>query len=288
MNVSRAVLRTSKLKTFKTIRDVSNHNNRSSKSKNVKVNLPKHLKDAVIIGTKTPFNDVQRYLHSKDISKFRKNGVIAIEIVLSSSPEYFFEQNGEGTRIINQHKLKNWHEASVGWLKETFGENCVNAISHYHSESTPHIHAIVVPIVRRTNKAGVTLNKLNAAGLIGSPSLLSSLQTSYAKALSHLNIQRGIKGSTATHTDLKYFHETVNMMKDFIEKNLPKRFTQARPNGLFMIEAFKFLRQKLQSQESEIEQLEEDNQELARISNHLLNSTRFSNENVIRRRAPSR
>jgi septum formation inhibitor MinC len=84
---------------------------------------------------------------------------------------------------------------------------CVRAELHL-DESTPHIHAYVVPINDKTK----LLSYKEMFG--GNPKVgaikLSKLQDSYAQALAHLGIERGVKGSKATHTKVKEYYAAVN------------------------------------------------------------------------------
>ena len=70
-------------------------------------------------------------------------------------------------------------------------------------EATPHIHAYLVPLDER--------GKLNCRALFGGTrKRLSELQDSFAAAVAPLGIERGIKGSTAKHTEVKEYYARVN------------------------------------------------------------------------------
>ncbi len=72
--------------------------------------------------------------------KIGKNQVRAIRILLTGSPE-------EMQRIQADGKLNEWCDDNLHWLVETYGkENIVSPVLHL-DESTPHIHATLVPIV---------------------------------------------------------------------------------------------------------------------------------------------
>lgn len=52
-------------------------------------------------------------------------------------------------RILAGVKLDDWCQKSVYWLRSSFGEdNVVSSVLHM-DEKTPHIHATVVPIVKK-------------------------------------------------------------------------------------------------------------------------------------------
>lgn len=72
--------------------------------------------------------------------KIGKKQVRAIRVLLTGSPQdmKLIEQNG---------RLNKWCDDNLEWLRETFGkENIVSAVLHM-DETTPHIHATLVPIV---------------------------------------------------------------------------------------------------------------------------------------------
>ena len=107
--------------------------------------------------------------------KIRKNAVHAVEVVLTFSPG-----------AISDEQIPAWVWANMRWLEKTFGDpkNIIDARLHL-DETTPHIHAFVLPIDER--------GKLNARAFLGGTNnRMSELQTSYAKAMQSFNLERGI------------------------------------------------------------------------------------------------
>jgi hypothetical protein len=76
-------------------------------------------------------------------------------------------------------------------------------------ETTPHIHAMIIPVVD---------GKLNAKKLIGGPAGLRKHQESYAKAMVPLGLEARTKYSVAKHEDIKKFYTAIN---DAIVEKLP-------------------------------------------------------------------
>lgn len=70
-----------------------------------------------------------------------KNQVQVIRFMLSGSPE-------DMERIQKEGKLDEWCRDNIEWLKNTYGVENVVAATLHMDETTPHIHASVVPIVR--------------------------------------------------------------------------------------------------------------------------------------------
>ena len=143
--------------------------------------------------------------------KVGKNQVHAIRIMLSASPEAM-------ERIEQEGRLDDCCEQSVEWMQETFGtENLVSAVLHL-DEKTPHIHAMVVPIVtvtRRKKKSEENVKKhyrkkADGARLcaddIMTQAKLKNYQTSYANAMHSFGLERGIDGSEARHISTREYY----------------------------------------------------------------------------------
>lgn len=167
------------------------------------------------------------------ISKGKQNeSTVAIEIVLSASPEYF-RNNPHEWGAYDAQKTQAWLNANLNFLKQKYGENLVRVDVHL-DESTPHLHAIVVPLEnkevskRRTKKeikAGTPAKKikksvLNAAKMFNKQSLID-LQSEAAKAVEHLGIERGTRGSVASHTTIKEYYKNLSQSAVRLQ-NAPK------------------------------------------------------------------
>ncbi|KAA6325470.1 Plasmid recombination enzyme [termite gut metagenome] len=148
--------------------------------------------------------------------KIGKNQVRAIGVMLSGSPD-------DMKRIEEAGSLNDWCVDSVDWLKQTFGaDNVVSAVLH-RDETTPHIHATVVPIVtgeRRKareekpieGKKKYRKKNPNAARLCADDVMardkLKRYQDSYAQRMQAYGLQRGIEGSQARHINTgQYYRE---------------------------------------------------------------------------------
>lgn len=130
----------------------------------------------------------------------RKDAVRGIELMMTYS----------GKNVPEDFDRERWKKDNIEWLQEYFGkENVVSAILHL-DETTPHIHAVVIPMVN---------DRLNARNYLGGRQKLRELQNDYAQKMEHLGLSRGIKGSPAKHTDIRDFYTALNQAK---EKELPK------------------------------------------------------------------
>jgi hypothetical protein len=135
----------------------------------------------------------------------RKNAVECVEMVLTASPEYFRPDAPSRAGYYQQPQLDNFKQAVHKWLDEKYGDRIVRAELHL-DESTPHIHAYLVPLDEK--------GKLNCRALFGGREKLSKFQDSYALAMAPLGLERGIKGSRATHTEVKEYYAAVTQPPD--------------------------------------------------------------------------
>ncbi len=135
----------------------------------------------------------------------RKNAVLCVEMVLTASPEYFRPSDPGRAGHYEPQRLESFQQAVHQWLLKKYGDRIVRAELHL-DEATPHIHAYLVPLDEK--------GKLNCRGLFGGREKLSKFQDSYAEAMAPLGLERGIKGSRATHTSVKEYYAAVTQPPD--------------------------------------------------------------------------
>lgn len=136
----------------------------------------------------------------------RKNAVLAVEFLLTASPEYFRPDDPARAGHYEQQQLEDFQHTACEWLLNRYGDRIVRAELHL-DESTPHIHAYMVPLDDK--------GKLNCRALLGgSRYRLSELQDDFAAAMAPLGLERGIKGSRAKHTEVRKYYAAVNASPD--------------------------------------------------------------------------
>ncbi|RYU69630.1 MobV family relaxase [Aliivibrio finisterrensis] len=158
----------------------------------------------------------------KIIEKGQNQTVIAVELVLSTSPEFFDD---------HPENFEKWVDLNVQHIKEKYKDNLLDIVLHL-DEKTPHFHINVMPLEhiernrRRTKKqiannesAGTySIYNFNAKKLF-SVNELRKNQTEFAKVVEPLGIERGIKHSKAKHTTIKEYHTKI---KNFLFNNTSK------------------------------------------------------------------
>jgi Plasmid recombination enzyme len=140
--------------------------------------------------------------------KIRSDAVLAVEMLLSASAEYFRPHAPYQGGVYDKQRLDNFVEAVVKWLHDSWSDRIVNAELHL-DEITPHIHAYLVPLDER--------GKLNCKALFGTRVKMYELQDSFAAAVAHLGILRGIKGSVATHKKIRKYYAAVNQDSQILD-----------------------------------------------------------------------
>jgi hypothetical protein len=136
----------------------------------------------------------------------RKNAVLAVEFLLTASPEYFRPDDPSRAGYYEQQRLESFQHQASEWLLNRYGSRIVRAELHL-DESTPHIHAYMVPLDEK--------GKLNCRALLGgSRYRLSELQDDFAAAMAPLGLERGIKGSRASHTEVRKYYAAINQQPD--------------------------------------------------------------------------
>jgi len=197
MSAPRVVFRIAKLKTFGNIGGAGAHNLRTRPTPNA----DPRKKNIVLVGPKTGEGVVDAVKQKLDGMTVRKNAVLAVEVVISASPEYFRPGDPDKAGHWEADKLSEWRKATESWISRRF-PHAASVVLHL-DEATPHYQVIDVPINDDTGR-------LDARSKYGGRAALAGWQTEAAKPVAHLGIERGIEGSQAKHTTLKEFYGHVN------------------------------------------------------------------------------
>lgn len=157
---------------------------------------------------------------AKVISSGKNTSNVAVEIILSASPEYFRDNPNE-VGVYDEKKMEAWVKCNKDFLEQKYGDNLICLDLHL-DEATPHLHAVVTPLLkkeksyRRTKeeiKKNIPPRKYEVFSLdsktMFNRGALIQLQTDAALAVKTLGISRGIRGSKAKHTTLKEFYSTI-------------------------------------------------------------------------------
>lgn len=192
-----------------------------------------HLNQRLVEYPEGVDNRTQTIQHRLDTAgltrKIANNQVRAICINLSGSAE-------DMERIELAGQLGEWCADSLDWLKNTYGAaNIVSADLHL-DETTPHIHATLVPIVtgerrkakdeqaKNADKKKYKKKSPNAARLCADDVMtrdkLTEYQDTYAEAMAKYGLQRGIEGSEAKHVTTTQWYRDLTIQNESLKENV--------------------------------------------------------------------
>ena len=129
--------------------------------------------------------------------KLRKDAVVAVEYVMTASPEWFSDdpkerENQAGKMAVEARK----------WLSKTYPEGKIIAAQIHMDETTPHLSIFVTP----THKLSDDRLSLSAREWLGDREKLQKQQDSFAAHMKPLGLERGVKGSRANHEKVNRFY----------------------------------------------------------------------------------
>lgn len=142
------ILRMRKLHSVTEVRTAGLHNFRRTPTPNAD---PDAEKPTALVGTGNIERDYHARLKAvgnpKPLRGKRVKGVVAIEIMITASGEFF----DRGDAAERSARIDEWAAAVIASLRDRWGENLVNAGLHL-DETTPHVHAVAVPLVWKADK----------------------------------------------------------------------------------------------------------------------------------------
>jgi hypothetical protein len=215
-------MRVAKLKRH-TLTKAHNHNSRIivAHEKHVDHGLTKDNQSLIETNGKTLNELVNERIEKLNIKSVRKDAVVAMEMVVSATPDYFRPDDPDRKKYYHKDKMEAWRDAVMDSLKAEFGDNLISAELHL-DESTPHIHCCITPIEEKQKKKrqskqqkarGEEPEFYNSHGFnarkMFNPEYLLHLQEHLPKAVNHLGIERGLKGSKAKHRKSNEYREIL-------------------------------------------------------------------------------
>jgi hypothetical protein len=186
----------------------------------------------------------------------RKDAVNGLEIMLTMS-------HG----MVGKVNVDVWAKANVTWLQQTFGIDNVESAMLHMDESTPHIHAFVLPVLD---------GRFCAKQILGNAIKMRQTQDSYAKAMAQFGLERGISGSHAKHESIKHLHGEINTA---IKK--ANETTKIRKSALGKTESIQVYAERVTPVMEEIiiklQALERENKRLKQIQDLTIQKDKYYN-----------
>lgn len=185
------ILRTQKLKSGHAVRRSLKHAFREQDTPNAD---PSRAADNTHIGATNVTQALERF-NERLPDKVRSNAVLAIEYLITGSPE---DMQGK-----SRQEQDAYFDDSLKWLEAKHGKENVVYVGIHRDETTPHLYAYVVPIDER--------GKLNCRTFLGGAKALTQMQTDFAQNVGQQHgLLRGIEGSKARHTSIQQYYARAN------------------------------------------------------------------------------
>lgn len=223
LKVINTVIRMTKIKSFKELRDLAKHNMRLIPVKNS--DNSGYFRQ--LLGNANVVNDVKRLMIAKniDMESLRKDATIATEIVVSLSHDFFIDKELNFKEKFNKENTIKFVKVAMKYLIKKFGDNLISAYAHY-DETSGHIHAVVVPILKNKSSGDSDFLESNyrlSCKDFFNKSALINLQAEYCQEFndSSLNAEYKFeykKNSKASHTTLNQFYKIANITVEKAEE----------------------------------------------------------------------
>ena len=234
-----AIFRSEHIYTLNDLAQIGSHNKREKKAYNsnpdIKLELTKNNIELVPLDSKyvKGFHEItkeyklehdermktEREDRKRTYSQMldRSKNVVADEMIFTASPGFF--------KDLKNKDIKKWADTCMEFVYQDLGykkEQVLHATLHM-DEKTPHIHCVVIPLVKkldkRTNTERYTISKKQ---YIRDNKHLSDLQDKYCQRLNDkgFDLERGIKNSDREHIRIKELKKITNSLnKDLGNKH---------------------------------------------------------------------
>ena len=144
----------------------------------------------------------------------KSKGVVADELVFTATHTFFNDMSKE--------EIKNWADSCMEFVHFGLGyeDNQILHATLHMDEKTPHIHCVVVPLVKkldkRTNTERYTISKKQ---FIRDKEHLSELQDEYCEYLNMCGfaLERGTKHSDREHINIKEFKKLTKSLTNELD-----------------------------------------------------------------------
>lgn len=238
MNLNYAIFRSEPIYTINDLAQIGSHNKREKQAYNsnpdIKVELSKNNVELVLLtekyvkGFKILVKDYEKE-HNERMKTEREDRKRTFNQMLDKSKnvvadELLFTATNEFFKNMTREDILDWANTCMKFVYEDLGytkDQVLHSVIHL-DEKTPHIHCVVIPLVKkldkRTNTERYTIFKKQ---YIRDKIHLSELQDKYHKRLTDkgYDLERGIKDSDRKHIKIKDYKK-INRK---LEQNLNTR-----------------------------------------------------------------
>jgi len=189
------------IKSWGTLRAAQVHNSRERPIPHAEEDVdPVH-----IVGSGDLVADAKLALrrHGIDPAGLRKNGVIAYELVLSATREFFCRDD---CSLETETEMScRWMLAQRDFLLQKYGaDRLVSLVAHF-DERTPHVHAVILPLEHKTDarRCGTAPRWSLVGRSVAGPGEYQRLQDEYGAAMAQFGLCRGEAGAGRKHKPVR-------------------------------------------------------------------------------------
>ena len=194
------------IKTWSKLAAVAAHNNREKPEPHCDPEAPRPIH---LCGTSDLVGDTKARMleHGINPTSLRSNGNIAFEAVMTASSSFF----NTGTYEDIWRRIGRWVGIACNFARSFWGEHRIVSMVLHLDETTPHIHAVILPLdqkdyTRWSDRKGAWA--LDSRVICG-PGVYQRMHDAYAAAMAPLGLVRGVSGSRAKHRP--YVAELVSL-----------------------------------------------------------------------------
>lgn len=142
----------------------------------------------------------ERAINEGIVYRPRRDQVLAIEGMLSASPEFFRPDEPGKAGAYMPQRVKVLRERGLKFLHDQYGDQLIRAELQL-DEVTPHIQFAFFPIDKRGRWSAKNCTTRG---------LLSVLWTRWAKVMADVGLRRGIAGSQAKHEPISKYYAAIS------------------------------------------------------------------------------
>ena len=235
MNLNYAIFRSEPIYTLNDLAQIGSHNKREKRAynsnKDIKIELSKNnielvpLQEKYVKGFYNKTIDYRKE-HEERMKKERTDRKKTFNQMLNNSKnvvadELMFTATNEFFKDMNKEQILAWANTCMEFVYKDLGYNKDQVLhSTIHlDEKTPHIHCVVIPLIKKLDKRSNTERyTISKKQYVRDKIHLSELQDKYHKRLTDkgYDLERGIKGSDSKHIKIKEYKKITSRL----EKNL--------------------------------------------------------------------
>lgn len=231
MNLNYAIFRSEPIMTIPDLAQIGSHNKREKKAyqsnKDIKIELSKNNIELVPLNVKyvKGFDELTKEYKKQHEERMKteradrkkryhemlnsSRNCVADELVMTASHNFF--------KDMSREQIKEWADTCMEFIYNDLGykkEQILHATVHL-DEETPHIHCVVVPLVKKLdNRTKTERYTISKKQYIKDKLQLSHLQDLYHKRLTEkgYDLERGIKGSDNKHIKIKEYKQMTKKL----------------------------------------------------------------------------